>query len=99
MFFKHLKSGGIYEYVGLGVNEIDMKIMVMYRPYMQTTDENGDLVIADTHLLWLRPAHEFFLLFEPYVFLDHASTAEDVEEDEEPNQTIGEALTIKHGQH
>lgn len=95
MFFKHLKSGGIYEFMGVAVNEADMKTMVMYRPFIVETHDDGEQVAGNTNLLWLRPASEFFDgRFEPYVFLDHATTAEEFED--EPSQTIGEALEIKN---
>ncbi len=47
MYFRHKKTGGIYQLVALGAREADLAPMVSY-------------ACAETGMVWFRPADEFF---------------------------------------
>lgn len=83
MLFKHKKTSAVYEFMGLGLREADLTTTVMYRPF------------GHAYPIWSRPATEFFEKFEPYLFLNQAPDAFDLEaDDDEPelDQTIGDTL-------
>lgn len=53
-YFKHLKTGGIYELIGEGREEATMNPIVVYRAHVFTSGGHGD------GTLWTRPRAEFY---------------------------------------
>lgn len=85
MLFKHKVTSAIYEFMGLGLREADLVTTIMYRPF------------GHAYPIWSRPATEFFEKFEPYLFLNQAPDAFDLEntpafDEPELDQTIGDTL-------